>query len=217
MASKSKVIPWSAALTVILAQAGTCGVCSKIDSERHEFRVLAGYSPATSTLIGTTTNRRFGMVEFDYSYRCRSSKNTSLSYTVGVVPVAILRQPLQTATVIASPTVSFTRQYPAHSVYGFGVMPVGFMGDFVRRSKVHPIAEANGGIIASTEPIPERGPDATGLNFLFSFGAGLRWRVKSGHAITVGYRFLHISNAYTTSFNPCIDNNVIYASYSFLH
>jgi hypothetical protein len=41
-------------------------------------------------------------------------------------------------------------------------MPVGFFAEFARRRKLHPIAEANGGIVASTEPIPIRAPDATG-------------------------------------------------------
>ena len=32
----------------------------------------------------------------------------------------------------------------------------------------------------------------------------------------LGYRYFHISNAYTTSFNPGVDNNVFYVGYSFL-
>ena len=35
-------------------------------------------------------------------------------------------------------------------------------------------------------------------------------------AVTTGYRFLHISNANTPDFNTGLDNNVFYASYSFL-
>jgi ABC-type lipoprotein export system ATPase subunit len=39
---------------------------------------------------------------------------------------------------------------------------------------------------------------------------------KIGRAVTVGYKFLHVSNANTTSFNPGLDNNVVYVGYSFI-
>jgi len=190
------------AISALLAVPAHSAVCS-VNSERHEFRLLAGYSPNSPTLIGTATDRHFAMVELGYSYRCRSSREVSLSYTAAIIPAGILRQPAET-----------TRNIPRHSVYGFGVMPVGFLVTFLRPRKVQLVAEANGGIIASTEPIPIRAPDATGLNFLFDFGAGVRIRVRDRSALTFGYRFLHISNAYTTDFNPGVDNNVLYISYS---
>lgn len=54
------------------------------------------------------------------------------------------------------------------------------------------------------------------MNFLFDLGVGLRWETSSRGAVSIGYRFLHISNADTTSFNPGVDNNVFYLGYSFL-
>ncbi len=60
--------------------------------------------------------------------------------------------------------------------------------------------------------MPVRAVNATGLNFMFDVGGG----VRIGRAVTLGYKFLHISNANTTSFNPGLDNNVIYAGYSFV-
>jgi hypothetical protein len=189
---------WRVPIALLLPSIGW-GLCSapRAGETRHEFRLLAGYSPASPTIIGSTEGRRFAMAELSYSYACWQWPATSVSVTAGVIPAAMVRQ-------------------PDHWVYGFAVMPVGFFAEFARRRKVHPIAEANGGIVASTEPIPIRAPDATGLNFLFNFGGGVRWRAGERSAVTVGYRFLHISNAYTTAFNPGLDNNVIYVSYSVL-
>jgi hypothetical protein len=164
---------------------------------RHEFRFFGGYSPATAKLIGVETDRRFALAGFSYSYRCWVSSWVSLNYTAGVMPAAILIE-------------------PSHSVYGVGVTPVGFTLDFNRRRRLYPFVEFDGGIIASTEPIPERHPDATGLNFLFDLGGGIHWKVGLRGAVTLGYKFLHISNAFTTSFNPGVDNNVLYVGYSFL-
>jgi hypothetical protein len=180
---------------------------------RHEFRLLVGYSPISPTLIGTTTDRRLGMAELSYSYRFRSWNQVSLSYTAGILPGVLLAQPLQ----IEMSAWGFNKEIPSHLVYGFGVMPVGLFAEFAKRRCWHPIAEINGGVVASTEPIPVKGINATGLNFLFNFGGGIRWRVNRKSALTAGYRFLHISNANTTDFNPGLDNNVFYISYSLLH
>ncbi len=192
----------AAAILVATTALARAGVCTGDGQPRHEFRLLAGYSPEAATLIGTATDRRFGMVEFSYTYRCWSWNAVSIGYTAGVIPAAFVFQPRQTVI-------------PSHAVYGFAVMPAGFFAEFARRRRVHPVAEANGGILASTEPIPERGNNATGLNFLFNLGGGIRFAAGRG-AITVGYRFLHISNAGTTDFNPGLDNNVFYLSWSFL-
>jgi Lipid A 3-O-deacylase (PagL) len=196
------------ALVLIAAIPLYAGFCSPPDgSPRHEFELFAGYSPVNATVIGTATDRRFIAAGFTYGYRCWMWKNTSISFTPTVLPAAILLQPSETLYNFTPP---YQRVSPAHAVYGFGVAPIGFTFDFWRTHRVHPYAEMIGGLIASTEPIPENQPNATGLNFLFDLGAGVRI-----HAVSLGYRFLHISNADTTGFNPGIDNNIFYVGYSF--
>ncbi len=190
------------------------GVCSASANEpRNEFEFFAGYSPASSTLIGTEPDRRFVLAGFSYSYRCWIWNSISLSYSPAAMPAAILLQPVET---IYNFTPPYRRLSPAHAVYGFGMAPVGFTLDLWRSRRVHPFAEALAGVIASTEPIPENQPDASGLNFLFDLGVGIRWRTSAKRAISIGYRFFHISNAGTTSFNPGVDNNVFYLGYSLL-
>jgi len=177
--------------------AGFCTVGSEVDQKRHDFEFFGGYSPGTTTLIGTATDRQFVVAGFSYGYRCWAWDHASISYDAGVMPAAILIE-------------------PTHSVYGVAITPLGFTLEFRPRGRLHPFAELVGGLIASTEPIPYTGPDATGLNFLFDLGGGLRWDLSETRAITVGYKYLHISNAFTTDFNPGIDNNIIFIGYSFL-
>jgi len=180
------------------------GLCSAGDRQpRHDFQFFAGYSPASPTLIGTAPDRRLALAGFAHSYRCWSGNSVSVSYTVAAMPAAILIQPYQ-------------GNAPAHAVYGFAIAPAGFTFDLARKRPVHPFIETSGGIVASTEPIPENQPDASGLNFFFDLGGGIRWRVGERGAVSLGYRFFHISNAGTTSFNPGVDNNVFYVGYSFL-
>ena len=201
------------ALLVFLPVVLRAGLCSQTqEGLRHEFQFFAGYSPASTTLIGTETDRRFVLAGFSYGYRCWVWSSVALSYTATAMPAAILLQPAQTLYNFYPP---YQRNVAPHAVYGFAVAPLGFTLELARKRRLHPFFETIEGLIASTEPIPENQPDASGLNFLIDLGGGLRWNVGARQAVSLGYRFLHISNAGTTSFNPGVDNNVIYVGYSF--
>jgi hypothetical protein len=138
----------------------------------------------------------------------------TVSYTATFLPAAIVGQPQYQSVQLTEEGLA-TVDHKAHGVYGLSVLPVGFTFDF-GQGRVRQYAETHGGILASGERIPIDGVDATGLNFLFDFGAGLRWAVGPRRAFRIGYRFVHVSNAERTPFNPGLDNNVLYASFSFL-
>ena len=190
------------------AHAGVCNARAAPGEPRHQFEFTAGYSPASSTLIGSTADRRFFMAGFNYGYLCWEKKAVSIGYTAGMMPVTRILEPAQ----IVGDRFG-VRVVPAHSVYGFGILPVGFVAEFMRERRLHPFAEIAGGFLASVEPVPIPATDATGLNFMFYFGGGARWKLRKTSAIDIGYRFLHVSNAGTTNFNPGLDNNVFYAGY----
>ena len=101
-------------------------------------------------------------------------------------------------------------------MYGFAVTPLGFTADFGRRHRVYPFVETNAGIIASSEPIPINVTGATGLNFLIDLGGGVRIKTGERTAISLGYKYLHISNGFTSAVNPGVDNNLFYAGFSIL-
>jgi hypothetical protein len=193
-------------LSAAPAWAAFCSPDSSPSELRHDFQFFAGYSPVSATLIGTTTDRRFFMAGFGYSYRCWVWSGVSISYSGELMPAAVLLQPGQ-----------YLPQFvPAHAVYGFAVTPLGFTADFGRRHRVYPFLETNEGIIASSEPIPINVPGATGLNFLIDLGGGVRIKTGQWRAISLGYKFLHISNGFTSPVNPGVDNNVFYAGFSLL-
>jgi hypothetical protein len=181
----------------ILAAPAAAGICFTDAGPRHDFQFMAGYSPASSTLIGTTTDRRFLLAGFSYSYRCWVWPHVSIAYSGELLPAAVLFE-------------------PTHAVYGFGVTPLGFTAEFARGHRVYPFLETNEGIVASSEPIPINITGATGLNFLIDMGGGVRIRRGERHAISLGYKFLHISNGFTSAVNPGVDNNVFYAGFSIL-
>ena len=185
-------------LLLFLAAPAWAEFCSSdVPEARHDFQFFAGYSPVSATLIGTTTDRRFLIAGFGYSYRCWVWPSVSISYSGELMPAAILFE-------------------PGHAVYGFAVTPLGFTADFGRSRRVYPFIETNEGIIASSEPIPVNVTGATGLNFVIDLGGGIRIKTGERRAITLGYQFLHISNGFTSAVNPGVDNNVFYAGFSIL-
>lgn len=193
-------------LSAMRAWAGFCSLEPSPAEARHDFELFAGYSPVSTTLIGTTSDRRLVIAGFGYSYRCWIWSGVSISYSGEIMPSAVLLQPAQ-----------YLPQFvPAHAVYGFAVTPLGFTADFARRRGVYPYLQSNEGIIASSEPIPINIPGATGLNFLIDVGGGVRIKTGQGHAISLGYKYLHISNGFTSAVNPGVDNNVFYAGFSIL-
>ena len=193
-------------LPVDPAWAGLCSAAPAPYEFRHDFQFFAGYSPVSATLIGTTSDRRFVAAGFGYSYRCWIWPGVSITYTGELMPAAILLQPAQ----------YLPQLVPSHAVYGFAVTPLGFTADFGRRHKLYPFLETDEGIIASSEPIPINIPGASGLNFLIDLGGGVRIKTGERHTISLGYKFLHISNGFTSAVNPGVDNNLFYAGFSFL-
>jgi hypothetical protein len=179
------------------AWAAFCSADASPSQPRHDFQFFAGYSPVSATLIGTVTDRRFFLTGFGYSYQCWVWSNVAIAYSGELMPAAILLE-------------------PDHAVYGFAVTPVGFTASFGRRHRVYPFLQTNEGIIASSEPIPINVTGATGLNFLIDVGGGIRIRTGQKRAISLGYKFLHISNGFTSAVNPGVDNNVFYAGFSIL-
>jgi hypothetical protein len=188
---------FSLIFSTVPAWAGFCSTDSTPSDTRHDFQFFAGYSPASATLIGTTTDRRFVVAGLGYSYRCWVWPSVSISYSGELMPAAVLFE-------------------PSHAVYGFAVTPLGFTADFARGHRVYPFVETDEGIIASSEPIPINVPGATGLNFVIDLGGGVRIKTGQRHAISLGYKFLHISNAFTSPVNPGVDNNVFFAGLSIL-
>lgn len=188
-----------APLALPICTASVCTSDPQPAEHRHEFEFYAGYSPVSTTLIGTTSGRRFIAAGFGYSYRCWAWTPVSISFTPGVMPAAVLVQP---GTNLSG---------ASRAVYGFGITPVGFRVEFLRSRRVYPFFQTDGGIVASTQPIPENVVNATALNFLVDFGGGVRWHPESRRfGLELGYKLLHISNAYTTPVNPGVDNNVFY-------
>ena len=179
------------------------------DELKNELGVFAGYSPLNVQGIGITSDRDLFLLNLQYARVLGTTENTTLKYTAGIVPVAIVAQPAE----IFQPSTGSAYVLPSKRIYGGGIDPIGFQWNFRRHRPWQPFVNTQGGFLYFTEQVPV--PESSQFNFTFSFGAGVQ--VFSGtRGLTLGYKFHHISNAQTGHYNPGIDSNLFYVGWSFL-
>lgn len=178
----------------------------------NEFGVWGGGSFDSPTVIGTSQDRKFGIVALRYARVLAANRKVAFQYTVDAVPLALLSQPNFRLIQSASDPNSFTIERKRQTIYGAGISPVGFKFNFRNTKRVQPFADTSGGFIYFTEQVPVAG--ASQFNFAFDFGGGVQIFNRRKRAVTIGYKFHHLSNAGTSSINPGVDANIFYAGFS---
>ena len=98
--------------------------------------------------------------------------------------------------------------------WGFGVQPVNFRFIFLPDIRIKPFAQVGAGILITNEAIPV--PVSRPLNFTGDFGGGIQYFTSRRKAVTLGYKYFHISNGNIGGKvnNPGYNANVFYVSYS---
>lgn len=96
---------------------------------------------------------------------------------------------------------------------GEAMSPVGFQWNFRPRSKLQPLLDWHGGFMYSTRPIPI--DFAGSFNFTVDAGAGIELYRTRTQSFRVEYRYHHISNAGTATYNPGIDSGLLQLTYAF--
>jgi hypothetical protein len=108
--------------------------------------------------------------------------NGRFEYTVDAVPVFLIFQPANTA-------------------YGFGLNPLGLKWNFVRHGRISPYFELGGGVLITNHDVPT---GTTNVNFTPTAALGFH-RLGDKFAWSMEARFLHISDAGLSAFNPGIN------------
>ncbi len=173
----------------------------------NEFAMRSAGSFFSGHTWGRTQDRTLGMLEFRYTRRFFSSRWVEVKYAVTAIPIAFLGDK---AIFAPSPAEQQAREY----VYGIGGSPVGFQFTFRRRKRVQPFVVTDEGALHFARPILVT--NGSRFNFIIDYGAGVQVFTSAQHAMTVGYRYLHISNADIADGNPGNDQNVFFLGFSFL-
>jgi hypothetical protein len=94
-------------------------------------------------------------------------------------------------------------------VYGVGAAPLGLRLETRLGSRVRVYGAAAAGLVYFSRNVPVR--DARRLNATAEWGGGAVVGAASGVAAQLGFKYHHLSNAYTAARNPGVDGRVFYA------
>jgi len=187
-----------------------------------EFSVEYGISPFNpSNFAGPKEFNVYGrdlhLFTFRFGRIIGTKKNVNYQYTFGATPLAIFTKNevvnpdyiSATATPNIAPTMRETS-------YGFGVEPVNFKFMFFAKNRLKPYAKVGAGILVTNKAVPV--PSSTLFQLTGDFGGGLMYMLNKKRAVSLGYKYFHISNGNINGKinNPGFNANVFYINYSFL-
>lgn len=174
----------------------------------HEFGLWWGYSGFSGDIWGAAHNVTYMPVGIRYSYEFyRHNQSWALRYSPEITPYARISwlQPDVVTNVV-------TKDSPRLHTTGAGASPFGFRVVFRPLSTAQPFFSGNGGFIY----FRDRVLSAQGSQFMYTidFGGGVNLYESQRQAITVGYRYQHLSNADISFHNPGADANTFYLGFS---
>lgn len=176
-------------------------------------RVATAWHSPIPTRMGQPAYRDFYVLDLRAGWTIAASADAALEYTPSITPLAITtgnpEYMVQPATCPPGDTCSrkLVTVPVYHTVYGFGLSPLGFQLRFFPRAAVRPFVHLSGGALWFTRRVPD--PMATRFNFTAETGAGLEFRLPRHHALAIGYAFHHTSNGGTGKVNPGVNSGVL--------
>lgn len=208
---KSLLYKVSAAI-ILSAYLSLTAAAQADEAGKNELSVWSGGSPdSTTSLIGATADARFGILAVRYARRFNNNDAVNLRYTADFVPAAMLSYPFFQAVQTGN---TFRIDTVRRRAYAYGIAPLGLQANFRPRKKVQPFVGASGGFLYFNKQVLDF--NGTHFNFTVEAGGGVDFRMRKNRAVTLGYKYYHISNANRAVENPGFDNNLFYIGYRFL-
>jgi opacity protein-like surface antigen len=175
---------------------------------RHEFGAWWGFSGISGHVWGFAGDVKYMPMGLRYSYEfMRHRQDWTLRYSPELTALARIDwlQPDSVNNVVTS-------QSPRMRTYGSGFSPVGLRWGFRSLSTVQPFFSTNAGFLYFADRVLS--PQGSQWMYTIDFGAGFNVFHHSRQAVTVGYRYQHLSNANISSHNPGTDANTFYVGVS---
>ncbi len=169
----------------------------------HEFGAWWGLSLMSGHLWGDAKDIKYMPIDVRYSYELEHWDHWTMRYSPEITALAMIDEPVSTGQ------DRFTMR---KRTYGSGLSPVGFQTDFFPSKRVQPFFSGNGGFIYFMDRVLS--PQGSQLMFTADFGTGLNIFRKQRQAVTIGYRYQHLSNWNISLHNPGMDANTFYVSVS---
>lgn len=175
---------------------------------RHEVGFWWGYSGVSGDIWGAAHSVYYMPIGIQYSYEfARHNQLWSLRYSPEITAYARISwlQPDALNNVV-------TRESPRLHTSGGGASPVGFRLAFHPMSPIQPFVSTNAGFVYFHNRVLS--PQGSQFMYTIDFGAGATIYQGRKQAVTIGYRYQHLSNANISFHNPGTDANTFYFGFS---
>jgi len=178
-----------------------------IQSPKWELTPYVGVavgSPA-GTYLGIIPDRNHLFLGIHANVLLRRTPRWTLGYAPEVVPLLVVSGNPSYRQV----QVPWGIQYvPDRSgpVAGFAVSPIGLEAQLRIRPRWGAYAAGAAGAVWFSRDVPV--PFSRRFNYTFEYGAGVMWRSGERISLRAGYKFHHLSNAYSVPNNPGLDGHV---------
>jgi hypothetical protein len=169
----------------------------------HEFGTWWGLSLMSGHIWGYAKDVKYMPIDVRYSYELERWDHWTMRYSPEVTALAMVDEPVANQT---DPELQRKR------TYGSGISPVGFQADFFPSKRVQPFLSTDGGFIYFMDRVLS--PDGSRFMYTVDFGTGVNIFRKERQAVSIGYRYQHLSNANISLHNPGMDANTFYVSVS---
>ena len=169
----------------------------------NEWGVWGAISVKSRTPIGNTIYRTTWLAGIRYGRIVGTKLHTAVEYTFDFVPLEMVRNDP------SGPPEGGVE--PTHNVYGFGLWPAGIKFILGEGCKIKPFVGINSGLVLFNSPVPWEGRRA---NVAGNLDAGVHFMLKEDRALTIAYKYHHVSNAYTAERNVGTNVNMIMIGYS---
>lgn len=174
---------------------------------RHEFGMWWGLSLISGHIWGYADDVKYMPIDLRYSYEFyRHHQSWTMRYSPEMTALAMI----DWATPNSTP--SGTAYNQRARAYGSGISPVGFQADFLPLHRVQPFFSTDGGFIYFDKRVLS--PEGSQYMYTIDFGGGVNIFHHKNEAITLGYRYQHLSNANISHHNPGTDANTFYVGVS---
>jgi Lipid A 3-O-deacylase (PagL) len=177
---------------------------------KHEFGATWGLSLMSGHLWGFAPDVKYMPITLRYSYELyRHHEAWTFRYAPELTALAMIDWPTPQKIGRGHPGTVFNQR---ERIYGSGLSPVGLELDARPLSGFQPYFRGNGGFIYFGDKVLS----AQGSQFMYTIGPDVGFNIyrHKRQAISVGWRYTHLSNANISVHNPGTDANIFYVGIS---
>lgn len=171
----------------------------------HEFSASSGYSPRAGAVVGYVENFTYSPTVIGYSYLLRQRDWGSIRYAPEVTVLSVLHEKAPSPTNPAAPVTH----------YGVGFSPEAVQLVLLPRRRIQPFVSHAAGFLYFNGRVLS--PGGSQFMYTIDMGTGVNIFSTPRNALTIGFRYQHLSNANISHHNPGADAQTFYVGLSHFH